>query len=166
MSNINNDNPIARLQRLWQRLHKLPGGRWLFSRILGWVVPYSGSIGAKVIILKPGYAQLQLADRRRVRNHLNSIHAIALTNLGEYTSGLALLGTLSESTRGIPTKISIEFYKKARGVLIAESSCTPPVVTEDTDFEVYTDIKDREGDVVARTTVNWRLSPLPSDPVE
>ena len=166
MSNINNDNPIARLQRLWLRLHKLPGGRWLFSYILGWIVPYSGSIGAKVITLNPGYAQLQLRDHRRVRNHLNSIHAIALTNLGEYTSGLAMLGTLSESTRGIPTKISIEFYKKARGLLLAESTCTPPIVTEDTDFEVYTDIKDSEGDVVARTTVNWRLSPLPSEPIE
>ena len=107
MSNINNDNPIARLQRLWLRLHKLPGGRWLFSYILGWIVPYSGSIGAKVITLNPGYAQLQLRDHRRVRNHLNSIHAIALTNLGEYTSGLAMLGTLSESTRGIQPNISI-----------------------------------------------------------
>ena len=166
MSNINNDNPIARLQRLWLRLHKLPGGRWLFSYILGWIVPYSGSIGTKVITLNPGYAQLQLRDHRRIRNHLNSIHAIALTNLGEYTSGLAMLGTLSESTRGIPTKISIEFYKKARGLLLAESTCTPPIVTEDTDFEVYTDIKDSEGDVVARTTVNWRLSPFPSEPIE
>lgn len=166
MSDINDDNPIARLQKLWFRLHKLPGGRWLFSHILSWIVPYSGSIGAKVVTLKLGYAQLQLRDRRHVRNHLNSIHAIALTNLGEYTSGLAMLGTLSESTRGIPIKISIEFYKKARGVLLAESACSPPSVTEDTDFEVYTDIKDSEGDVVARTTVNWRLSPLPNTPVE
>jgi acyl-coenzyme A thioesterase PaaI-like protein len=159
---MTNNNALTQLQKLWQRLHKLPGGRWLFSRILGWVVPYSGSIRATVINIKPGYAQLQLRDRRRVRNHLNSIHAIALTNLGEYTSGLAMLGTLSTTTRGIPTKISIEFYKKARGNIMAESHCTPPNnITEDTDFEVFTDLKDSEGDVVARTTVNWRLGPVP-----
>ncbi len=152
------NNPLLRLQKLWLLLSKLPGGRWLFSFILGKIVPYSGSIKATVLSLKPGYAKLQLRDRRRIRNHLNSIHAIALTNLGEYTSGLAMLGTLSPLVRGIPTKISIEFYKKARGCLIAESHCTPPEsVTEDTDFKVYTDIKDKEGDVVARTTVNWRL---------
>ena len=162
MTSINKNNPIARLQRLWLLLHKLPGGRWLFSRLLGWLIPYSGSIGANIIILKPGHAQLQLRDRRRVRNHLNSIHAIALTNLGEITSGLAMLGMLSTETRGIPTKISIEFYKKARGCLTAESFCTPPTVTEDTDFEVFAAIRDSEGDVVARTTVNWRLSPFPS----
>ena len=133
----------------------------MFSRILGRVVPYSGSIGATVLLLKPGHAQLQLRDHRSVRNHLNSIHALALANLGEFTSGLAMLGTLSATTRGIPTKISTEYFKKARGTLLAESVCTPPHVTEETDFEVFTEVKDSEGDVVARSTINWRLGPIP-----
>jgi acyl-coenzyme A thioesterase PaaI-like protein len=157
------DNPIARLQRLWQRMQHLPGGTWLFSRILGWAIPYTGTIGADVKILKPGFAQIHMRDRRRVRNHLQSVHALALANLGEVASGLAMLGTLSADTRGIPTQLSIEYYKKARGRLIAESHCSPPNVTEDTDFEVYADIRDAEGDVVARTTVNWRLGPVPSE---
>lgn len=162
MTRLSKDKPIERLQRLWLRLHKLPGGRWLFSRLLNWLIPYTGTIGANVKVLKPGYARLELRDRRRVRNHLNSIHAIALTNLGEITSGLAMLALLSDKTRGIPTKISIEFYKKARGTLIAESHCELPEIKEDMDFEVYSEIKDSEGDVVARTTVNWRLGPIPT----
>ncbi|GBE08200.1 MAG TPA: DUF4442 domain-containing protein [Gammaproteobacteria bacterium] len=157
------DNPIARLQHLWQRLEHLPGGAWLFSRILGWVIPYTGTIGADVRKLKPGYAQIHMRDRRRVRNHLHSIHALALANLGEVASGLAMLDALSADTRGIPTRLSIEFYKKARGGLIAESHCSPPTITEDTDFEVHADIRDTNGDVVARTTVNWRLGPVPPE---
>ena len=154
-------NPVVQLQKLWQRLEPLPGGHWLFSRILGWVIPYTGTIGATVKVFKPGFAKIQMRDRRRVRNHLSSVHALALANLGEVTSGLAMLGALSSNTRGIPTKLSTEYYKKARGLLIAESHCSPPAVTEDTDFEVYTDIIDTEGDKVARTTVNWRLGPIP-----
>ena len=157
------DNPIARLQRLWLRLQPLPGGTWVFSRILGWAIPYTGTIGADVKILKPGFALIHMRDRRRVRNHLQSVHALALANLGEVASGLAMLGTLSADTRGIPTRLSIEYYKKARGRLIAESHCSPPTVAEDTDFEVYADIRDADGDVVARTTVNWRLGPAPSE---
>ncbi len=154
-------NPIARMQQVWRRLQPLPGGTWLFSRLLGWFIPYSGSIGATVRELEPGFARLELSDRRRVRNHLNSIHALALANLGELTSGLAMLTGLPPGVRGIPTRICIDFSKKARGRLIAESRCIPPMVEGDLDFEVHTQIRDSEGDVVARTSVNWRLGILP-----
>lgn len=164
MSSSFEDNPIARLQRVWQRLRHLPGGAWLFSRLLGWVIPYTGSIGADVKILKPGFARIEMRDRRRVRNHLHSVHALALANLGEVASGLAMLGTLSADTRGIPTRLTIEFYKKARGRLVAESHCSPPTVTQDMDFEVHAEIRDSDADVVARTTVNWRLGPTPPIP--
>lgn len=157
------DNPISRLQKLWQRLAPLPGGRWLFSRILGWIVPYTGTIGANVTSLRPGFAQVQIRDRRRVRNHLRSVHALALGNLGELASGLAMLGTLPATIRGIPTLLSIEYFKKARGRLTAESHCSPPNVTEEMDFEVYADIRDTDGDLVARTTVNWHLGPIPDE---
>lgn len=157
------DNPVTHLLKLWQRLHHLPGGAWLFSRILGRVIPYTGSIGANVKEFKPGYAKIQMRDRRRVRNHLHSIHALALANMGEFASGLAMLGALAADTRGIPTSLSIEFYKKARGCLIAVSRCTPPTVTEESDFEVHADILDTQGDLVARTTVIWRLGPIPFD---
>ncbi len=163
MTSSTHDNPVIRLQRLWHSLQGLPGGRWLFSRILGWVVPYTGSIGANVKKFNPGHAQIQMRDRRRIRNHLHSVHALALANLGEATSGLAMLGALSGDTRGIPTRLTTEYFKKARGCLIAESHCSPPAINQDTDFEVHAEIRDSSGDVVARTTVNWRLGPAPPE---
>lgn len=154
-------SPGAKLLRLWQRLAPWPGGRWLFSRILGLMVPYTGSIGARIRELRPGYARVELRDRRRVRNHLNSIHAIALANLGEVTSGLAMLTGLAPDTRGIAIKISTEYFKKARGLLVAETRCeVPQLQGEDMEVEVQADIRDRDGDVVARTTARWRLGPV------
>jgi len=151
----------AKLFRLWQRLAPWPGGRWLFSRILGLMVPYTGSIAARIRELRPGYARVELRDRRRVRNHLNSIHAIALANLGEMTSGLAMLAGLAPDTRGIAIKISTEYFKKARGLLVAETRCeVPHVQGVDMEVEVQADIRDRDGDVVARTTARWRLGPV------
>lgn len=154
-------SPGAKILQLWQRLAPWPGGRWLFSRILGQQVPYTGSICARICELRPGYARVELRDRRRVRNHLNSIHAIALANLGEVTSGLAMLSGLSAHARGIPVKITTEYFKKARGLLVAETRCeVPQVRDEDMEYEVQADIRDRDGDVVARTTACWRLGPV------
>ena len=141
----------------WNRLHSLPGGIWIFNLFFRWFNPYSGSIRAHVVELRPGYARIELQDRRRIRNHLNSIHALALTNLGELTSGLALLSGLPVSCRGIPTKISTEYFKKARGKLVAESNSGLPDVKKDMEHEVFTDILDQQVDVVARTVVNWQL---------
>ncbi len=152
-------SPGARILDWWRRLAPLPGGRYLFSRLIGFMVPYTGSIRPYIVTIEPGHAVVELRDRRRLRNHLNSIHAVALVNLGEVTSGLAMIAQLPDGIRSIVTGLSIEYVKKARGRLVAECRCTVPEIGAGTDYVVRTEISDSSGDVVARTAVTWRLSP-------
>ncbi|NNL30798.1 MAG: DUF4442 domain-containing protein [Gemmatimonadetes bacterium] len=152
----------ARLVDLWGRLSPLPGGRWLFSRVLGWIVPYSGTVRPLVVELEPGRAVVRVRDRRKIRQHLGSVHAVALCNLGELTSGLAMMAGLSPSVRGIVTSIEIEFFKKARGLLTATSEARAPEEVHDAmDHPVVAEIHDEAGDCVARVTAHWRLAPRP-----
>jgi acyl-coenzyme A thioesterase PaaI-like protein len=154
------ESPAERLMASWNRLSGTPGGSWVFSRMLSWWVPYTGSIRPHVRELRPGYARVSMDDRRRVRNHLNSIHAIALVNLGEVTSGLALITAPPTGIRSIATALHAEFLKKGRGVLTARCDCrVPPSLVEATETVVVGEITDRAEDIVARITVTWRLSP-------
>lgn len=149
------------LRGRWRSLSALPGGRWLFSRLLGRVVPYTGTLGACVEQLEPGYCRVRLSDRHRLRNHLRSIHAMALANLGEMVTGLALLNSLPDQARGILTGFQVDYLRKARGTLRAESRCNIPPDNTERDVELTGEIRDAGGEMVARCRARWRIGPEP-----
>ena len=148
------------LRDAWSRLAPLPGGRWLFGRLLARMVPYTGTIRPRFLEIAPGLARVAMRDRRAVRNHLQSVHAIALANLAEVTSGVAMIVALPENVRGIPIRLSIDFVKKARGELIAECRCEVPTIYAPIEMDLHPEIRDAGGDVVARASVRWRLAPV------
>lgn len=147
------------LRRYWRLLSRLPGGHWLFSRGLGQVAPYSGRLGACVRQLEPGYCRVTLRERRRVRNHLHCVHAMALANLAELATGLALLNGLPDNTRGILTGFSIEYLKKARGLLQAECRCEVPPGNAQRAYTLQGVITDRSGACVAVAKACWLIGP-------
>ena len=155
------ENPSTKLNRWWNLLSRFPAGRWIFSKLLGLIVPYTRSIRCTVVQFEPGYAEVLLHDRWRVRNHLRSVHAIALANLGELATGLSLIGGLSPRLRAILTGLDVRYTKKARGPLLAEARCTVPEIVSEVDHAVEATIRDSDGDTVAIVTAHWLLSPTP-----
>lgn len=154
-------DPALLLAR-WRRLSALPGGRFLFSLALRLAVPYSGSIRPRVLQLERGRATVALRDRRRVRQHLGSVHAVALVNLGELATGLAVLTATPPTMRGIVTHLEADYLKKARGTLTARCEAEAPPEGVDSAPVVATEITDSEGQVVCVVRAHWRIGPRPA----
>jgi len=149
-----------RVVKAWNKLGHTAFGRKLFNFILARTVPYSGNIKAEVLALGNGEVTIAMKDRRAVRNHLKSIHAIALANLGELASGMAMFSKVSNDTRAIVVDLDIKYLKKARGRLIATGKANPPnIIEESTTSIVQAEIKDEFDDIVATINVHWLLSP-------
>jgi acyl-coenzyme A thioesterase PaaI-like protein len=147
------------LRKNWQRLSNKPFGKWLFSRMVGKMAPYSGTIGATVQQLDPGHGLITLREHRKVRNHLKSVHAIALVNLAELVSGLTLMNSLPDKTRGILTGIEMQYLKKSRGLLSAESFCDIPKSNGEQEIQVVAEIRNEAGELVAIGKASWKIGP-------
>lgn len=156
------DHPQSpnRIRRLWDRLSGAPGGRRLFGLLLGRMAPYTGTISPRVLELRAGYARVEMHDTRAVRNHLRSVHAVALMNLAEVASGLAMTYGLPADARAILTGLSMEYLKKGRGTLTAEAEVEVPRTNERREYALESEIRDAEGEVVARAVARWLVGPV------
>ena len=156
----NHESAGKKLLDIWQKLDKKLMGRWLFKQIIANKIPYTGSIKADVQRLEPGHCEVLMKYRKSNTNHLNSIHALALSNLGEFTSGLAMMTGLPPNIRGIVTNINTDYLKKARGHLLAKAQVKIPEVRHaKTEHLIQAHIYNQGDELVTTVTVKWLLSP-------
>ena len=154
------DNAILALHR---RLLRWPGGRWLFSRLVCFKAPYFGSISPLVERLEPGRCEASLRHRRRVTNHIGTVHAIALCNLAELAGGLALEASLPPAMRWIPRGMEVEYLRKAVGTMraVATPMEPPREAAQGHDLPVEVVVTDPAGEAVFRAVIRMWVSPRP-----
>ena len=151
-------SPSKMIQVGWTKLKKFPAGNKIFSSLVSRYIPYTGSISPLVLSIENGQARVMLKDRKAVRNHLNSIHAIALANVGEFSTGLCLISQLPTSANAILVKIEIEYLKKARGDLIAEALFQySDSSNKDEEFKITSNISNSKNEIVSRVFATWRV---------
>jgi acyl-coenzyme A thioesterase PaaI-like protein len=149
------------IRQAWDLLSVMPGGKLLFSRLIGRMAPYSGTIDARVTVLRPGYSEATMADRKQVRNHLSCIHAIALVNLAEIAGNVALFYSMPDDARFIVSGIDIEYLKKARGTITAVGESPVPRTNARAPYDISVTLRDAKGDDVARATLHSLVGPKP-----
>ena len=147
------------VREAWDRLSPLPGGKRLFSRLVGSLAPYTATIGAVVRELGNGYAKVTLGDRRAVRNHLSCVHAVALANMVELTGNLALAYSLPDDARFIVAGMSLDYVKKARGTITGECRIPPIPSNARSEYEVAVTLTDPSGDVVVKGSLRTLVGP-------
>ena len=159
LSNLLVEGEVNFIRVLWDRLGALPLGDRLFSRAIGLAAPYTGSVGARVLELREDHCRAELRDRWSVRNHLTSVHAVALANLAEMTGNLAVAYTLPDDARFIVAGMSMEYLAKARGTITAVCDQPMPRVADKREIEVVVEMFDRKQQLVARGRLRTLIGP-------
>ncbi|TAL39484.1 MAG: DUF4442 domain-containing protein [Spirochaetes bacterium] len=143
---------------IYRRMERLPLGKYFFSRILCLKAPYFGTIRPRFIELRPGYGEIGMKKRRRVLNHLGTVHALAMGNLCELVAGMTLDVTLPGALRWIPVSMNIEYLKLAKTALKAVCEIPSASVSMPGDHTVQVSVTDTSGTKVVRAAITMRVS--------
>jgi acyl-coenzyme A thioesterase PaaI-like protein len=151
----------ASVLQLYDRMSRWPAGRWLFSRAVCFKAPHFASIAPRIEALAPERCEATLRHRRRVTNHLGTVHAIALCNLAELSAGLMTDASLPPSMRWIPKGMTVEYLKKAVGTMRAVATPAQPMVEAAQGYDLPVDVvvSDPAGDAVFRARIAMWVSP-------
>jgi len=154
-----NTSALRTPYRLYLRLATWPMGRWLFSRLICLRAPYFASISPLFRDLRPGRAEVSMRKRRRVQNHIGTVHALAMGNLCEIAAGLVMEATLPGNMRWIPRGMNIEYMHKAETDLVATALLPERGWGKAEDVPVEVTVRDTEDQAVVRAVISIYVSP-------
>ncbi|MBS4751783.1 DUF4442 domain-containing protein [Nocardioides sp. zg-ZUI104] len=111
---------MSQVHTLWKTTTGLPVvgatlGKRLFSLAFAQKAPYFASIRPQVTELRPNHAEVLIRKRRRVHNHLGTVHAIALCNGLEMAMGALAEASVPQDKRWIPKGMTVSYTAKATG---------------------------------------------------
>src|SRR5690349_21941087 len=87
---------------LYRQVTKLPQGHAIFSRLFSMKAPYFATVRPQFVDLRPNYAELVVRKRRKVHNHIGTVHVIAICNGLEAAMGALAEATVPRDKRWIP----------------------------------------------------------------
>jgi acyl-coenzyme A thioesterase PaaI-like protein len=98
---------------LYERSKRWPFGQTLFSRLFARKAPYFATIGPRVTELRPNFCEVQFTKRRKVENHIGTVHVIAICNALEMAMGGLAEATIPKHLRWIPRGMDVDYTAKA-----------------------------------------------------
>mgnify|MGYP006087337073 FL=1 len=144
--------------KYWEKFGHNALGRWCFARLVCWRVPYFSSISPTFLTYSKTSVAVSMEKKRRVTNHLGTIHVIAIANLCELAAGTLMEAGLVASMRWIPKGMNINYIKKANTTLIATAVMPEVVEGKIADIIVPVSVLDSNGVEVVQADIIMYLT--------
>jgi acyl-coenzyme A thioesterase PaaI-like protein len=122
---------MSQVLDLWTKAQRLPLGARVFSLLFARKAPYFATIRPRFVSIEPNRAELLVPQRRRVHNHLGTVHAIALCNGLEAAMGALAEATIPPGKRWIPKGMEVSYTAKATSDITCIAETDPDQWTGD-----------------------------------
>ena len=156
---------MSQVLSMWQRLTGFPVlgpvvGARVFSFAFGQRAPYFRSIRPRFTEIRPNHAELVIPQRRGVKNHIGTVHAIALCNGLEAVMGALAEASIPSDKRWIPKGMEVTYTAKASSDITCYAETTQEQWdTADGDLPVKVWATREDGTVVIEGVINLWVTP-------
>jgi len=144
---------------IWQKAAAKPGGKWLFSQIIARKAPYFKTINPSIEIIEPYHSVITIEHKKKVQNHIGTVHAIALCNLAEIAMGMVAEATVPSHMRWLPKSMTVNYTNKASGKMTATATAEEPEWEGKFDWPVNISVTDPNGLEVFNAVITTYISP-------
>jgi acyl-coenzyme A thioesterase PaaI-like protein len=157
---------MANVMDLYQQVTRLPAGKKLFSILFSQKAPFFATVRPRFVELRPNYAELRIKKRRRVQNHIGTLHVIAICNGLEAAMGALAEVTVPADKRWIPKGMDVSYTAKATSDITCVAETDPAAWTgDDPDLPVRVRGVRDDGTVVVEGVIRLWVTEKPARPV-
>lgn len=134
------------------------------SKALGRVIKYAGTSGLRFDKLTPNECIVVIPNRKKVQNHIGSVHAAAMGLLAETATGFMTGLTVPDNRIIVIKSMNLVYLKQATGDMTAVATFSDEQVefiknNEKADIDVPVVITDAKGIETVKATMVWAWAP-------
>ncbi|WP_229817437.1 DUF4442 domain-containing protein [Thalassotalea profundi] len=133
---------------------------WLLTKLFCSQVKYANTTGIKITHIDHQKVEIELANKRKVQNHIGGVHAVAAALLAESASGIVFGINLPDSQLPLLKSMKMDFLRRMEGALKAKATITSEQLDQmkaqdKGDFLVEVHITDESGEEPIACLMHW-----------
>ena len=119
------------MSKMIQMTDKIPFGKVFFrSKILGNVVPFTGTSSLSFEKIEPEEVIISLKNNRSVQNHIKQVHACAMGLVIETATGFVVGMNVPDDKILLIKELNLKYVKRSSGKIKATATLTQEQIEE------------------------------------
>ena len=151
-----------KFNRIISTLNKAPARirPFLLTKAFSSKVKFAGTTGIRIVSISQHEVIIQLANKKKVQNHIGGIHAVAAAVLAESATGIVFGMNVPDSRLPLLKSMNIRYQRRMQGNLLAKASLTDAQIAdieqaEKGDIIVPVSITDESGQPPIECEMQW-----------
>ncbi len=133
---------------------------FLITKLFCSKVKFAGTSGIKILKVSENVVEIKLANKKRVRNHIGGIHAVAAAVLAESATGIVFGMNVPDSHIPLIKSMTINYQRRMQGDLHAVATLSAEQIveinsSEKGDVTIAVKITDESGQEPIECLMQW-----------